>query len=183
MPGDSGQISSDDLPDPSCVRPYSNGLSLDAQLASDSILSALLQPALRSPRRQVDVFMVLARLGMTYSREVVRTVLYWLKEQEMLDKVIELSDGGILATVSGRAFDRFQVGLPVCSDYRQVMLGGRAGADPAGVRRIPAGPPVPIVAQAVRLQTDQEDLGGDDASDRAQTVQGLPGVRQNAEGA
>jgi len=70
------------------------------------VLVAVADMALRSKRRQADLDAALWSAGMTAVRGQRLAALERLREQGCVDKVVELSDGGVLLSVTAHGLDR-----------------------------------------------------------------------------
>ena len=71
------------------------------------VLAAVAAMALRSKRRQADLDAALWGAGVTGGREQRLAALERLREQGCVDKVVALSDGGILLSVTALGLDRW----------------------------------------------------------------------------
>jgi hypothetical protein len=72
----------------------------------DALLAALAEMAVRSHRRQADVFIAVRRAGLTAGVEHLNEALLRLRRDGCVDQVVVLADGGILLSVTGRAIER-----------------------------------------------------------------------------
>ena len=70
------------------------------------VLVAVADMALRSKRRQADLDAALWGAGMSAVRDQRLAALARLREQGCVDKVVELSDGGVLLSVTALGLDR-----------------------------------------------------------------------------
>jgi hypothetical protein len=70
------------------------------------VLVAVADMALRSKRRQADLDAALWSAGMTGAHDRRLAALERLREQGCVDKVVELSDGGVLLSVTALGLDR-----------------------------------------------------------------------------
>jgi hypothetical protein len=70
------------------------------------VLVAVTDMALRSKRRQADLDAALMCAGVTAGRHLRLAALERLREQGSVDKVVELSDGGVLLSVTALGLDR-----------------------------------------------------------------------------
>lgn len=70
------------------------------------VLAAVADMALRSKRRQADLDAALWGAGVTTGRDRRLAALSQLREQGCVDKVVELSDGGVLLSVTAHGLDR-----------------------------------------------------------------------------
>ena len=70
------------------------------------VLVAVANMALRSKRRQADLDAALWSAGLTALRDQRLAALERLREQGCVDKVVELSDGGVLLSVTALGLDR-----------------------------------------------------------------------------
>jgi hypothetical protein len=70
------------------------------------VLVAVADMALRSKRRQADLDAALWSAGMVAAHDRRLAALERLREQGCVDKVVELSDGGVLLSVTALGLDR-----------------------------------------------------------------------------
>jgi hypothetical protein len=70
------------------------------------LLHALLEMAGRSKRRQADLTAALHGAGLPADPPRVRAALRILRRQGCIEKLVPLSDGGLLLSVTPRAMDR-----------------------------------------------------------------------------
>jgi hypothetical protein len=70
------------------------------------VLVAVADMALRSKRRQADLDAALWSAGMTAGDERRLAALERLREEGCVEKVVELSDGGVLLSVTALGLDR-----------------------------------------------------------------------------
>jgi hypothetical protein len=70
------------------------------------VLVAVADMALRSKRRQADLDAALWSAGMTDGRDRRLAALERLREEGCVEKVVELSDGGVLLSVTALGLDR-----------------------------------------------------------------------------
>lgn len=74
----------------------------------DSLLAALAGMAVRSHRRQADVFVAVRRAGLLAGPDRVRTCLRRLQEDGCVERVVPLADGGVLVSITGRGIERLR---------------------------------------------------------------------------
>ncbi len=75
------------------------------------VLVAVADMALRSKRRQADLDAALWSAGMTDGHDRRLAALTRLREEGCVDKVVELSDGGVLLSVTALGLDRLGNGI------------------------------------------------------------------------
>ena len=75
------------------------------------VLAALADMALRSKRRQADLDAALRHVGMEAGRSWRLAALERLRGHGFVDRVVELSDGGVLLSVTALGLDRLG-GIP-----------------------------------------------------------------------
>jgi hypothetical protein len=72
----------------------------------DEVLAAVVDMALRSKRRQADFDAALRRAGVKAERSVRLAALEQLRGHGCVDNVVELSDGGVLLSVTALGLER-----------------------------------------------------------------------------
>ncbi|CAH2599774.1 conserved protein of unknown function [Rhodovastum atsumiense] len=77
-----------------------------SEMLAMTVLAALTEMALRSRHGQADVEAALRRARITSEPARVAAAIDLLQQRGMVSKIIELSDGGVLLTVTGLALQR-----------------------------------------------------------------------------
>jgi hypothetical protein len=72
----------------------------------DALLAALTQMAALSPRRQADVAVAMRRAGLGCAVADVMAALDHLRREGCIENPLQLSDGGILVSVTARGIER-----------------------------------------------------------------------------
>lgn len=103
---DLDNTSADDQAGAAC-RPEADGCEpvLTEELV-DEVLAAVVDMALRSKRRQADFDAALQRAGVKAERAVRLAALEQLRGHGCVDNVVELSDGGVLLSVTALGLER-----------------------------------------------------------------------------
>jgi hypothetical protein len=84
----------------------------------DALLAALAGMAVHSHRRQADVFVAVRRAGLLAGPDRVRTSLRHLQLEGCLERLVPLSDGGVLVSLTGRGIER------ISQSTRRHVVGG-----------------------------------------------------------
>jgi hypothetical protein len=89
-------------------RPLSeaDGMPALTEAFVSDVLAAIGEMAFRSKRRQADLDAAILRAGLAASRPLRLAAVERLYRQDCIDKVVELSDGGILLSVTALGIDR-----------------------------------------------------------------------------
>lgn len=72
----------------------------------DALLAALTRMAALSPRRQADVAVAMRRAGLGCAATEVMAALDHLRRDGCIENPLQLSDGGILVSVTARGIER-----------------------------------------------------------------------------
>lgn len=72
----------------------------------DALLAALAGMAVKSPRRQADLFVAARRFGLTAAQDHLRVALTHLQADGCVDRVVPLEDGGVLVSITNRGIER-----------------------------------------------------------------------------
>ena len=89
-----------------------------AQDFTDAVLAALIQMAALSPRRQADVGVAMRRTGLVAPPDAVAQALDQLRSDGSVERPLQLSDGGILVSVTKRGIEHLAT-----TAHRHVVAG------------------------------------------------------------
>jgi hypothetical protein len=89
-----------------------------AQDFTDAVLAALIEMAALSPRRQADVGVAMRRTGLVAPPDAVAQALDQLRSDGSVERPLQLSDGGILVSVTKRGIEHLAT-----TAHRHVVAG------------------------------------------------------------
>lgn len=72
---------------------------------ADAVLAAITEMAGLSPRRQADVAVAMRRAGLSAAPALVAAAVAQLHQEGCIDRPLQLSDGGVLVSVTSRAIE------------------------------------------------------------------------------